>query len=99
MTFATGLRCVRCDARYGLEPMYEGCPACVTPDFASGLTPDYDYAALREALGDGPLAEPGVGVWCYRRLLPVVERANELSLGEGDTALVSMPRLANELGA
>lgn len=51
MTFATGLRCVRCGARYGLGPLHEGCPACRTPTFASGLTPDYDYAALRAALG------------------------------------------------
>ncbi|MBI2762047.1 MAG: pyridoxal-phosphate dependent enzyme [Chloroflexi bacterium] len=100
VTFAVGLRCVRCDAAYPLAPMYEGCPACATPEFRSGLTPDYDYAALRAALGDGPLAETGrPGIWRYRRLLPVTDAAHEVSLGEGGTALVSLPRLAEELGA
>lgn len=99
MTFAIGLRCVYCGARYGLEPLFEGCPACATPDFASGLTPEYDYAALRASLGDGPLDEPGPGIWRYRRLLPLTSAAHELSLGEGGTALVPLPRLADELGA
>ena len=55
--------------------------------------------AVRAALADGPLAETGTGIWRYRRLLPVVEPAHELSLGEGDTALVPAPRLADEFGA
>ena len=99
MTFATGLRCVHCGARYPLAPMYEGCPACATENMASGLTPDYDYAALGTALGDGPLEEPGPGIWRYRRLLPVIDPAHEVSLGEGSTALVPLPKLADALGA
>lgn len=80
--------------------MFEGCPACATESLASGLTPEYDYAAIRAALKDGPLEEERVaGVWRYRRLLPVIDPAYELSLGEGGTALVPLPRIARELGA
>jgi threonine synthase len=99
VTLATGLRCVRCDARYPLGPMFEGCPRCATGAFRSGLTPDYDYAGLAAALGGGVLEEDGPGLWRYRRLLPVVERSHEVSLGEGATPLVPVPRLAEAVGA
>ncbi len=98
-TFATGLRCVRCDARYPLAPMFEGCPACASDDARSGVTPDYDYRRLAQAIAAGPLEEPGIGIWRYGRLLPVADRRHEVSLGEGDTALIPVPRLADELGA
>ena len=31
---------------------------------------------------------PGSGMWAYRQLLPLVDPANEVSMGEGDTPLV-----------
>lgn len=98
-TFATGLRCVRCDARYPLGPMFEGCPACASADVRSGVTPDYDYRRLVQAIGTGPLEEPGAGIWRYRRLLPATDRGHEVSLEEGGTALIPAPRLADNLGA
>ena len=99
MSAAIGLRCVSCDAKYPLGAMHEGCPACATDAFRSGLTPDYDYDAIRREIGAGPLAEPGTGIWRYRRLLPVLDRAHEVSLGEGATALVPMPAIAREVEA
>ena len=99
MSRATGLRCVHCNETYPLQAMFAGCPACAMPEFASGLTPKYDYDAIRSEIGDGPIAEAGSGIWRYRRLLPVLDRAHELSLGEGGTALIPVPRLAAELDA
>lgn len=98
MSFAIGLRCVHCDARYPLAAMHEGCPTCATESFRSGLTPEYDYDAVRRSLDGGSLAEPGSGPWRYRRLLPVIDRGNEVTLGEGETALVPMPALAGLTG-
>ena len=96
-SYAVGLRCVHCGARFSLRPMFEGCPTCATDDFRSGLTPEYDYRALGAA---GSLAEAGrSGIWRYRRLLPVRHPAHELSLGEGSTALIALPRIARELDA
>lgn len=97
MSGATGLRCVSCDARYPLGAMHEGCPACATATFRSGLTPDYDYEAVRRSLDGGPLAEPGIGLWRYRRLLPILDSAHEVTLGEGATALLPMTGLASEV--
>jgi threonine synthase len=99
-SFATGLRCVHCGATFPLAPMFEGCPECATDEFRSGLTPDYDYAALAVELASASFAESSrPGIWRYRRLLPVSNPAHELSLGEGSTALVPLPRIARELNA
>jgi threonine synthase len=37
-------------------------------------------------------------MWRWHELLPVLDAANEVSLGEGDTALLRLPRIGNELG-
>ncbi len=36
-------------------------------------------------------------MWRWRELLPVLNDENEISLGEGDTALLSLPRMGSEL--
>lgn len=80
--------------------MFEGCPACATSVFRSGLTPDYDYAALASELRGRPLADKShPGIWRYRHLLPVERDSNDVSLGEGNTPLVAMPRIAAALEA
>lgn len=98
-TYLRELVCVRCDTRFAVGPMSAGCPACRTETFASSVTPTYDYEQLRNDLGGEQLREPEVGIWGYRRLLPVQERRHEISLGEGGTPLVPLPSLAAELGA
>lgn len=79
--------------------MTSGCPSCKSETFASGLSPTYDYGQLAADLDGRPLAEPGPGLWRYRRLLPVHDPANEISLGEGNTPLIPVPSLAQELHA
>lgn len=98
-SYLSHLTCVYCDTRYPAQPMSEGCPACRSETFASGLTAIYDYESLTADLGGAPLAESGDGLWRYRRLLPVEQRSAEISLGEGGTPLVAVPELADELGA
>ena len=100
MSHVVGLRCPHCGTRFPIAPMHEGCPACTRPDFRSGLTPEYDLASVRERLEEGmALAGAGPGIWRYRTLLPLGDGSPEVSLGEGDTALVELPMLAEELGA
>ena len=98
-SYLSHLQCVYCGTRYPSRPMSEGCPACRSESFASGLTAIYDYERLIADLGDAPLAEHGEGLWRYRRLLPVERPAAEISLGEGGTPLIAVPELAAELGA
>lgn len=99
MTGPIGLRCVFCDATYPLGAMHGGCPACATDRFRSGVTPDYDYDAIRSSLTDGRVIEQGVGVWRFRRLLPLIDSTHEVTLDEGGTALLSMPTIARDADA
>lgn len=99
MSGARALRCLRCETEYPLDPLFEGCAACASEDFRSGLTPAYDYAALRTELDGSPLAGPAPGIWRYARLLPVTDPAHRVSLGEGSTPTVELSDIAQELGA
>lgn len=38
------------------------------------------------------------GMWRWHELLPVIQKENQIFLGEGDTPLLSLPRLGKELG-
>lgn len=93
------LRCVYCGAEFPVVSMTSGCPACRSDDFASSLSPTYDYDQLAADLGTRSLATTGRGIWRYRDLLPVEDPVHEVSLGEGDTPLLPMPSLAPGLGA
>ena len=84
---ATALRCVSCEVRLALEPVYH-CPQC-----GGILEVEYDYQAAA-ALTEGVLSrEPA---W-MNALLPL-SAAGRVSLGEGGTALLEAPELARELG-
>jgi threonine synthase len=91
-----GLRCLTCGTDYELSPMLGGCPRCVGAGKPGILDPVYRYdaadsAALRQAV---------VGsLWNYHQLLPLPDPGNIVTLGEGGTPLVSLPTLADELGA
>ena len=85
-----GLTCSACAAEAPFES-FGACPACSAP-----LLCRYDLAGL----GDFPAAgaRSGAGVFRWSALLPVAQPARRLSMGEGDTPVLSMPKLAAELG-
>jgi threonine synthase len=91
------LHCVRCGATYP-EPATEligaGCPAC----FASGV-PANVLPAYRITPGDRvPAATDQPGLFRFRELLPLADGTAAVSLGEGGTPVVELPRLAGEAG-
>jgi len=84
-----GLTCTRCDAQYPLEPMFFGCPACVDEGGgAAALTVAYDYQAIASDLNVEEWGRAGHGIWRFDALLPLRDPAVQISLGEGNTALV-----------
>jgi threonine synthase len=87
----TNLRCPRCDARYDAARLHGLCAACGSP-----LLADYDL----DEVGAGPTDVAGrpPDLWRYHELLPVSAAEQVVSLGEGMTPLVSVPRLAADLG-
>src|SRR3954452_24605776 len=92
MSFATGLRCTRCGTHYPLSYYDRDCPEChdVAP---SALAVEYDPAMLVTR----PARPNGAGLWRYGDLLPIAA-SDAVSLGEGGTPLLSLPRIAARLG-
>ncbi len=58
----------------------------------------YDLAAVRRAVSPAELALRPPGLWKYRELLPLPAEVEPVSLGEGLTPLLELPRLARALG-
>ncbi len=91
-----------CAGTYPLDQPIYRCPTC-----GSLLEVRHDLAALAATDGAGwrrrfdeRLVRPpfGSGVWAKREWICPVRDENVVSLGEGATPLVPVPRLADELG-
>ncbi|MBL7258776.1 threonine synthase [Paractinoplanes lichenicola] len=91
MTAYTGnLVCVRCGVAYpepALTLIGAGCPACV----GANVLPEYELSEM-VVQDDQP------GLFRYRALLPIAEDVTPVSLGEGGTPVVELPRLAESIG-
>ncbi|MGH9456053.1 MAG: threonine synthase [Thermoanaerobaculia bacterium] len=88
MRFASSTRCSECD--FGASAMMTLCPECGAP-----LLVRYELEfdpALRDAIG----ARRG-GMWRWSEILPPAEPEEIVTLGEGDTPLLAVPRLREEL--
>jgi threonine synthase len=87
------LRCGWCGRAYPSDQIARFCADCNRPLLARFHLTVGDGDRIRAQLND---ERPGV--WRYRRLLPVANSRNILTLGEGDAPLVAAPRLAQRLG-
>lgn len=93
ISFITKLECSGCGEIYSSDEIRTYCPACQSP-----LVARYDLEAIRSSVErDGFRLRQG-GMWRWHELLPVKEPQNFVSLGEGDTALVPIPRVGGMLG-
>ena len=84
------LECIECGAVHPLNERAYVCPKC------GGLL----EIRLGEVLDFDPKAwsQRPLGVWRYRELLPIGEKVEVVSLGEGGTGLHECRRLAKDLG-
>lgn len=92
-TFVTYLECGQCAKKYPAGVLHNLCAACGRP-----LLVRYDLAAVAAALTKEVLATRAPTLWRYRELLPVTRPENVVSLGEGSTPLLALPRLGKSLG-
>ncbi len=88
-SYAAGLRCIDCGAAYPPEYRLE-CVRC-----RGLLELAYDLDAVKRA---GREVFKGTGLWRYGPVLPIVDPAHRVTLGEGQTPLLDCPRLARQLG-
>jgi len=92
-SFLTGLECSGCGARYRADEIHTFCRECQSP-----LLPRYDLDAVRLHHDRDAFSARPAGMWRWHELLPVRDPAYIVSLGEGDTPLLHVPRVGTELG-
>ncbi len=89
----THLECTACGRRADADRLHDVCPACGKVLYAR-----YDLDAVRRALPREALRDREPTLWRYRELLPVRDPHAVVTLGEGMTPLLPVPRLAAALG-
>ena len=92
-SYLTHLECTNCGATYDADRLMNTCPACGKVLYAR-----YDLDAAAAAMTPAALAARPWNLWRYFELLPVRDAANALTLGEGGTPLLPVPRLGRAFG-
>ncbi|WP_017812055.1 threonine synthase [Paenibacillus shenyangensis] len=86
-SYASHLKCPVCDNEYDLHEIHQLCE-CGAP-----LLVEYDLERLQQEVDIQLLKERSNDLWRYHELLPVASEENVVTLGEGMTPLLNMPRL------
>jgi threonine synthase len=79
--------------QFSAAEIHTYCPDCQAP-----LIVNYDLVAAGRHVDRDRIHKRLKGMWRWHELLPVVEPRNMVTLGEGDTALLKLPRVAEMLG-
>ena len=88
---------MRCGTETATDGAFKGCPVCRENGKPSNQQVVYDEAELMaaiRALRRGPVVK---SMWDYRSVLPI-DDPNIVTLGEGGTPLLAVPRLGAKLG-
>ena len=82
-----GMQCIKCGARYPVGDYFYGCPSCMEKGENSAVTIIYE--------GNGSIYTTKKGWARYESMLPYKDA---VTLGEGNTPVLSMPKLAEDVG-
>ena len=93
ISFLTNLTCSNCGKSFSTEEVQTFCVDCNSP-----LISNYDLNSASEQLDRDEFTKRKKGMWRWHELLPVRELQNMVTLGEGDTATLHLPRVENLLG-
>lgn len=92
-SYLTHLACSGCGKQYPHEKIHTFCPICQSP-----LLSIYDLKRACQSVDRDEISRRKKGMWRWHELLPVFKEENQVFLGEGDTPLLTLPHLENELG-
>jgi threonine synthase len=92
-SYVTILECSGCGRTFSVDEVHTYCPDCQSPSLAR-----YDLEAIRKHLDRDEIRTRPKGMWRWHELLPVKDPRNFVFLGEGDTALLDLPQVGNQLG-
>jgi len=93
LSYVTHLECSKCGERHEADQIQTVCRKCGKPLFVR-----YDLEKVREAMTKRELVGRVSSMWRYFELMPVRERRNIVSLGEGWTPLTKASRLGGVVG-
>jgi threonine synthase len=93
MNNVTHLECSACSAQYRAGELHNVCTKCGKP-----LLVRYDLSRASQSMKRESLASRRADMWRYREVMPVVDDANIVSLGEGWTPLLEAKRLGESIG-
>lgn len=91
-SFATHLQCTRCDDTFDAARRLNLC-SCGAP-----LSTQYDLVTASTSWSRAQLSDRPSDLWRYREVLPLQRPQNQVTLGEGMTPILEMPRLSQRLG-
>lgn len=89
----THLECTLTGERFDASHPHRTNPANGKPLFAR-----YDLDKAKSTLTKESLSDRRNDMWRYQEVMPVIDDANIIALGEGGTPLLNADRLANEVG-
>jgi threonine synthase len=92
-SFLSHLECSKCGKRYEHNQLHTYCLDC-----SASLLPQYDLESARREVDRDGISHRNKGMWRWHEILPVIDPTNQIFLGEGDTPLLSLPRLQIALG-
>jgi threonine synthase len=87
------LECSECQQQFSPDKVQTFCPNCQAP-----LSAVYDIEAIKKKLSLSDFATRPSGMWRWHELLPVKDPQKIVSLGEGDTSILQLPRIGKQLG-
>ena len=92
-SFLTNLECTYCGIELSADEPHRTCPDC-----GKVLYPRYDLQAASAALKREDLRDRPANMWRYFEVMPVLDEANVVTLGEGFTPIFKTDRLATDTG-
>ncbi len=93
MSYLATLSCPECGKVESPDDPVTFCKKCNSPVLAR-----YDLAKAASLLDRDAIRARPQGMWRWRELLPVRDSAQEVTLGEGDSPLLPVPRLGGQIG-
>ena len=93
-SYLTHLECTYCHATYPADEVIRLCAEC-----SKVLYPRYDLAGARDALNPDELKNRPANMWRYFEVMPVLDEANVITLGEGFTPIFKAERLGDKICA
>ena len=93
-SFLTHLECTDCKQTFSASELHTTCPACSKVLFAR-----YDLDGARRAMTREGVAARVPSMWRWFEIMPVLDEANVVSLGEGDTPMLRAGGIEKKTGA